>query len=66
LFCNAGRSKLAFNWNLIQAPHAVIDYVDIHELCQIIQPNHSKFFWKEVEQLSWLQRAQFMVEEICH
>ena len=42
-------SKLAFNWNLIKAPHAVIDYVVIHELCHIIQPNHSKFFWQEVE-----------------
>ena len=43
------RSKLAFNWNLIKAPHAVIDYVVIHELCHIIQPNHSKLFWQEVE-----------------
>ena len=43
------RSKLAFNWNLIKAPHAVIDYVVIHELCHIIQPNHSTLFWQEVE-----------------
>ena len=43
------RRKLAFNWNLIKAPHAVIDYVVIHELCHIIQPNHSKLFWQEVE-----------------
>ena len=43
------RSKLAFNWNLIKAPHAVIDYVVIHELCHIIQPNHSILFWQEVE-----------------
>jgi len=43
------RSKLAFNWNLIKAPHAIIDYVVIHELCHIIQLNHSKLFWQEVE-----------------
>ena len=43
------RSKLAFNWHLIKAPHEIIDYVVIHELCHIIQPNHSKFFWQEVE-----------------
>ena len=43
------RSKLAFNWHLIKAPHSVIDYVVIHELCHIIQPNHSKSFWQEVK-----------------
>ncbi len=42
-------SRLAFNWNLIKAPHSIIDYIVIHELCHIIQPNHSKLFWREVE-----------------
>ena len=46
--CDSHR-KLAFNWNLIKAPHSIIDYVVIHELCHIIQPNHSKLFWREVE-----------------
>ena len=43
------RHKLTFNWNLIKAPHSIIDYVVIHELCHIIQLNHSKIFWQEVE-----------------
>ncbi len=43
------RGKLSFNWNLIKAPHEIVDYVVIHELCHILQPNHSKNFWKEVE-----------------
>ena len=42
-------SRLAFNWNLIKAPNSIIDYIVIHELCHIIQPNHSKLFWREVE-----------------
>ena len=42
-------SKLAFNWNLIKAPHVIIDYVVIHELCHIIHLNHSKLFWQAVE-----------------
>ena len=40
--------RLTFNFHLIKAPHAIVDYVVIHELCYIIQPNHSKFFWNEV------------------
>ena len=43
------RGTLAFNLNLIKAPHPIVDYVVIHELCHMIQPNHSKNFWKEVE-----------------
>ncbi len=39
------RGKLAFNWNIIKAPHTIIDYVVVHELCHLIHPNHSKNFW---------------------
>ena len=43
------KGRLTFNLNLIKAPHSVVDYVVIHELCHIIQPNHSKLFWNQVE-----------------
>ena len=43
------RGTIAFNLNLIKAPQPIVDYVVIHELCHMIQPNHSKNFWKEVE-----------------
>ena len=42
------KGRLTFNFHLIKAPHEVVDYVVIHELCHLIQPNHSKFFWIEV------------------
>ena len=42
------KGRLTFNFHLIKAPHAIVDYVVIHELCHLIQPNHSKFFWIEV------------------
>ena len=42
------KGRLTFNFHLIKAPHSIVDYVVIHELCHIIQPNHSKFFWNEV------------------
>jgi predicted metal-dependent hydrolase len=40
--------QLTFNWNIVKAPHSIIDYVVIHELCHILHPNHSSEFWKEV------------------
>tara|TARA_B100000963_G_scaffold260936_1_gene229149 strand:- start:289 stop:1020 length:732 start_codon:yes stop_codon:yes gene_type:complete len=43
------KGRLTFNFHLIKAPHAIVDYVVIHELCHIIQPNHSKLFWDEVK-----------------
>ena len=42
------QGRLTFNFHLIKAPHFIVDYVVIHELCHMIQPNHSKLFWNEV------------------
>ena len=42
------KGRLTFNFHLVKAPHSIVDYVVVHELCHMIQPNHSKFFWNEV------------------
>ncbi len=36
------------NWRLVLAPEKVIDYVLVHELTHIVEPNHSPAFWKKV------------------
>lgn len=46
--CNH-RAELSFNWKLVMAPPAVIDYVVVHELCHIIHFNHSPAYWRLVE-----------------
>lgn len=42
------RGQVVFNWHIIKAPHRIVDYVVIHELCHLIHPNHSKAFWQLV------------------
>jgi predicted metal-dependent hydrolase len=39
------RRNLSFNWRLIMAPPAVLDYVVVHELAHLIEPYHSTKFW---------------------
>lgn len=39
-------NKLRFNWRIIMAPKALIDYVVVHELCHLKHKNHSDSFWK--------------------
>lgn len=46
--CSA-KHNLNFNWKLIMAPPEALDYVVIHELCHLIEFNHSPRFWRLVE-----------------
>ena len=52
------RGTLSFNWRLVLAPFDVLDYVVVHELCHLREPNHSLRFWKLVEQRRPDWRAQ--------
>ena len=33
------------NWNLIQAPKQILEYVVVHEMCHLKYRNHSDAFW---------------------
>ena len=41
--------KLSFNWKIVMMPHDIINYIIIHELSHLKHFNHSKKFWKYVE-----------------
>ena len=37
--------RIYYNWRIIAAPHSVVDYVVVHELCHLVHPDHSQRFW---------------------
>jgi predicted metal-dependent hydrolase len=46
--CSAS-GALSFNWRLVLAPHDVLDYVVVHEVCHLVEHNHGPAFWRLVE-----------------
>ena len=47
----SSKGNLNFNCLLGLAPPEVLDYVVVHELCHLIEMNHSKQFWDAVEKV---------------
>jgi predicted metal-dependent hydrolase len=66
--CSA-RGAMSFNWRLLLAPEAVLDYVVWHEACHLRVMDHSPTFWALVrrhcpdyeEQRRWLRRHGAML-----
>jgi predicted metal-dependent hydrolase len=46
----SSKGGLSFNWRLVLAPHDVLDYVVVHEVCHLRELHHGPAFWKLVEQ----------------
>jgi predicted metal-dependent hydrolase len=65
------KDNLSFNWRLIKAPLFVIDYVIIHELAHLMEPNHTPRFWSIVrahaptmeKARTWLKEHGQVLEE---
>jgi len=63
--------SLSFSWRLLVAPPEVLDYVVVHELCHLRIHDHSRRFWRLVEearpewreQASWLRTHSFELGE---
>ncbi len=61
---------LSFCWRLVLAPPEVIDYVIVHELVHMRQPDHSNIFWEKVGQAmpdyeqhrDWLRKNERMLD----
>ena len=55
---------LSFNWRLVLAPHDVLDYVVVHEVCHLRFLDHSQRFWKLVEgrRPQWREQRDWLRE----
>ncbi len=47
----SSKNNLSFNYKLMHFNTKVIDYVIVHELCHLIEMNHSKNFWLLVQKI---------------
>lgn len=45
----SSKGNITYNWRVVMAPPAVLDYLVVHELAHMLVPNHSQNFWQLVE-----------------
>jgi len=50
--------NLNFNYKIVFLPNALAEYIIVHELCHLLEFNHSKRFWAHVESIipDWRER----------
>lgn len=59
--CN-NRGTISFNFRVVMLEPSIIDYVIIHELCHLVEMNHSRKFWNLVN--SFLPSANVEKQKI--
>jgi predicted metal-dependent hydrolase len=59
--CSSG-GAMSFNWRLLLAPEAVLDYVIEHEVCHLEVMDHSPRFWALLESRvpGWREHAGWL------
>jgi predicted metal-dependent hydrolase len=56
--CNTVRGTIRISHRIAEMPRFVQDYVIVHELAHLIEPNHSQRFWELVYQYPRTERAR--------
>lgn len=56
------QGKLTFNLKLIQAPRQLIDYIIVHEMCHLVEHNHSGEFYALLSRImpDWEARREML------
>lgn len=61
------QNNLHFNWRLIKAPMRVVEYIIVHELAHLLEPNHTPAFWNIVAvQLPHYEKAKEWLKQYGH
>jgi predicted metal-dependent hydrolase len=60
----SSRGNLSFSWRLVIAPAEVLEYVVVHELCHLRELNHSKRFYRLLDETrpTWREQASWLRE----
>jgi predicted metal-dependent hydrolase len=56
--CNADRATIRISHRIAGMPRFVQDYVIVHELAHVIEPNHCQRFWDLVYRYPMVERAR--------
>lgn len=56
--CTPATGTIRLSHRLAEMPSWVVDYVIVHELAHLVQPNHSARFWKLVNRYPLTERAR--------
>jgi len=62
--CSSGDRSIRLSHRLKGMPPFVVDYVLVHELAHLIEPNHSAAFWALVEAFPETARAKGFLEGV--
>lgn len=62
--CSSGDQSIRLSHRLQGMPPYVVDYVLVHELAHLIEPNHSARFWALVEAFEHSDKAKGFLEGV--
>ena len=64
--CTTTTGAIRLSERLRPMPSWVIDYVLLHELAHLLEPNHSPAFWRWVDRYDRAERAKGYLEGVSH
>jgi predicted metal-dependent hydrolase len=64
--CTSGDGTIRLSDRLQDMPGWVIDYVLLHELAHLLEPNHGARFWSWVDRYPRAERAKGFLEGVSH
>ncbi len=47
----SSKKTISYNCHLVLMPEQIMDYVVVHELCHLVEMNHSPAFWEKVSEI---------------